>query len=195
VRHQYLVTRALQRSVLSRYAAVAPCDWRFETNPWGRPEIVGPATPLPLRINLSHADGFVACLVALGREVGVDVENVERSGSLLEIAERFFAPREVLALRALPVALQRYHFFDYWTLKESYIKARGMGLAIPLADFSFELGEPIRIRFEPALPDDPARWQFQLFRPDPQHTLATCVSRLAGDTTQIVLRETIPLLD
>ena len=45
-RHEYLITRALCRTVLSRYAAVAPADWRFRANQWGRPEIDCPSPEL-----------------------------------------------------------------------------------------------------------------------------------------------------
>src|SRR5262245_60590630 len=75
----FLLTRALVRTTLSRYAAIAPCDWRFVANDYGRPEILERPAGVPdLRFNISHTDGLIACAVAVGREVGVDVENVGR---------------------------------------------------------------------------------------------------------------------
>ena len=56
-----------------------------------------------------------------------------------DLPERHFAPDEVRDLRALPAADQARVFFDYWTLKEAYIKARGLGLALPLDQFAFAL--------------------------------------------------------
>ncbi len=118
---------------------------------------IGPPACPDLRFNISHTDGLIACAVTIGREVGVDVEHVGRRLTH-DVAGRFFAPREVADLRALPDDEQQRVFFDYWTLKEAYIKARGFGLALPLGDFAFKLNPPDApaITFEPALEDDPA---------------------------------------
>jgi 4'-phosphopantetheinyl transferase len=122
-RHEYLVTRALVRTVLSKYVTVDPSTWRFEKNEYGKPAIVYPQGLPPLTFNLSNTTGLIACLVAFGRDVGVDVEDMTRPGETVEIAEQFFSPTEVAALRALPASAQRYRFFEYWTLKEAYIIA------------------------------------------------------------------------
>ena len=108
------------------------------------------------------------CLVSGGREVGADVESLDRAGRWVDLADRYFAPREAAALKRVAPPDRPMRFLEYWTLKESYIKARGLGLAIPLADFSFDLPArspgDITIRFTPAIDDDSARWQFSLER-------------------------------
>ncbi len=197
-RHEYLVTRALVRAVLSAYAPVAPRAWQFVRNRHGRPEIAGPAGAPALRFNLSNTRGLIVCLVTQGREVGVDVEDTTRKGETVGVADRFFSPSEALALRALPASRQRDRFFDYWTLKEAYIKARGMGLAIPLDHFSFHLDEPagIRIEFDPALPDDPERWQFCLWSPTERHRMAAALQKRRGERPLAVeIRKILPLED
>ena len=83
-RRQFLATRVLIRSVLSRYAPVNPAAWRFTTNAYGRPEIAGPEGALPLRFNLSNAEGMVVCIVSAHHDVGVDVEPLDRR-PLLEV--------------------------------------------------------------------------------------------------------------
>ncbi len=189
-RRQYLLTRALVRTMLSRYAPVLPTEWRFGTNQHGRPEILNrPPGVRDLRFNLSHTEGLIACAVTVAREVGVDVEYVGRL-LVYDVADRFFAPREAAALRALPAADQPLMFFDFWTLKESYIKARGLGLAMPLADFAFRLdppGAPV-ISFESTLDDDPAAWQFVQSWPSPMHRLALAVRR-TGPDVDVRIRE------
>ena len=184
-RREYLVTRALVRSVLSAYTDVTPRDWSFVRNSHGRPEIAAPASARNLRFNLSNTRGLVACLVAEGREVGLDVEDTHRRGETVGIADRFFSPFESASLRRQPAHRQRDRFFDYWTLKEAYIKARGMGLAIPLDHFSYHLDEggPIRISFEPELPDDPSRWQFSLVSLGGRHRVATAIERRPNEGT------------
>ncbi|HYE87464.1 MAG TPA: 4'-phosphopantetheinyl transferase superfamily protein, partial [Vicinamibacterales bacterium] len=173
-RRAFLLTRALVRTTLSRYAAIAPADWRFIANVHGRPEILERPDGVPdLRFNISHTDGLIACAVTIGREIGVDVEHIGRHLHH-DVAGRHFAPAEVADLRMRPPAEQQKVFFDYWTLKESYIKARGFGLALPLGDFAFKLQppDPPQITFEPSLDDDPASWQFLQDSPSPQHRLA-----------------------
>ena len=192
-RRSFLLTRALVRTTLSRYAAVAPADWRFIANVHGRPEILDRPAGVPdLRFNLSHTDGLIACAVTIGREVGVDVEHVGRH-LMHDVAGRHFAPKEVTDLRSLPESEQDRVFFDYWTLKEAYIKARGFGLALPLGDFAFKLNPPHApaISFEPALEDDPATWQFLQDWPTPTHRLALAVRR-DGQDLPVRIRQVVP---
>jgi 4'-phosphopantetheinyl transferase len=195
-RREYLFTRALVRTVLSRYAPVAPEAWTFRENAWGRPEIDRPEQAA-IRFNLSNTRGLIACAVARDREVGVDVEDIERPGETVALADRFFSPIEVAALGALPGDRRRSRFFDYWTLKEAYIKARGMGLSIPLDQFSFLLdqGGPIRVAFDPRLADDPASWQFEQFPLSPAHRTSAAVRRGDGPDLRFVVRRAVPLID
>ena len=182
-RRRFLLTRALVRTTLSRYADVPPAGWSFIANVHGRPEIVDRPPGVPdLRFNLSHTDGLIACAVTIGREVGVDVEHIGRRLTH-DVAGRFFAPREVSDLKQLSDDEQHRVFFDYWTLKEAYIKARGFGLALPLADFAFQLSPSSspRISFEPSLEDDPATWQFFQDWPTPQHRLGLAIRREGAD--------------
>jgi 4'-phosphopantetheinyl transferase len=182
-RRRFLLTRALVRTMLSRYAGVRPADWSFIANVHGRPEILDRPRGAPdLRFNLSHTEGLIACAVTIGREVGVDVEHIGRRLTH-DVAGRFFAPREVSDLRVLPEDEQHRTFFDYWTLKEAYIKARGFGLALPLADFAFKLSPPAppQISFEPSLQDDASTWQFHQEWPTPLHRLGLAVRREGAD--------------
>jgi 4'-phosphopantetheinyl transferase len=192
-RRAFLLTRALVRTMLSRYAGIPPAAWQFISNVHGRPEILDRPSGVPdLRFNISHTDGLIACAVTIGREVGVDIERITRHLTH-DVAGRFFAPREVSDLRQLPEADQHRAFFDYWTLKEAYIKARGFGLALPLADFAFKLNPPNapEIAFEPALDDDPSTWQFVQEWPTPVHRLALAVRR-EGHDLPVRIREVVP---
>jgi 4'-phosphopantetheinyl transferase len=192
-RRRFLMTRALVRTMLSRYTHVPPAEWKFIENVHGRPEILDRPAGVPdLRFNISHTDGLIACAVTIGREVGVDVEHVGRRVTH-DVAGRFFAPKEVEDLAKLPEDEQRRVFFDYWTLKEAYIKARGFGLALPLADFAFTLAPPAppRISFEPTLDDDPETWQFTQDWPTPQHRLGLAVRRERADLP-VRIRNVVP---
>ncbi|MGN8082322.1 4'-phosphopantetheinyl transferase family protein [Variovorax sp. 22077] len=198
-RRRYLMTRGLIRSLLSRYVPqVAPADWRFENNEYGRPRIAdAPAQGRHIRFNISHSASLVVTAVAAEREVGVDVEHTARNAPL-EIAGHFFSPKEAQALQQLPAVQQPSRFWDLWTLKESYIKARGMGLSIPLDRFSFDLdgSGSEAIGFEHGLEGDSAdRWQFWRMQPDDAHAVALCLERARdGSEPRIVCLRATPLL-
>jgi 4'-phosphopantetheinyl transferase len=194
-RHQFLVSHALVRVVLSRYVPLPPAHWRFSTNAYGRPEIRDGEGLPPLRFNLSHTDGMAVCAVALDVDVGADVENAARPGQTVELADSFFSPSEARALRAQPPDRQRERFFDYWTLKESYIKARGAGLSLPLDQFAFHLepGQPPRITFDTRMQDDPEAWQFVQVRLSPEHPAAVAVRRARGLPLTVRCQRTVPL--
>jgi 4'-phosphopantetheinyl transferase len=195
-RHQYLVTRALVRTVLSRYADVEPRDWSFRPNAYGRPEIAEPAVLPDVRFSLSHTRGCIACLVARQGDVGVDVEDLDSGHDALELANRYFSPREVQDLQASPASLHSRHFLRLWTLKEAYMKARGLGLSLPLDGCSFHVSVDghIGVSFEPRVNDDARAWQFQLVHPTPRHVAAVAVHRAADGAERAVrIRQTVPL--
>ena len=172
----HLVARALLRTTLSCYADVEPAHWRFETNQYGRPHIAAPEIGRDLRFNLSHTDGLVVLAIAEGCEVGIDVESLDRRLDTADIAPTVFEASELAAFRAAPEHQRRDLFFAFWTLKEAYIKARGMGLSLPLDGFAFDLSQVNpRISFNHRCPDDASRWQLRRFDATPEHTLAVAV--------------------
>ncbi|MCK5877138.1 MAG: 4'-phosphopantetheinyl transferase superfamily protein [Candidatus Marithrix sp.] len=186
-KHQYLVTRALIRSVLSRYINLKPSVWRFSKNKYGRPEVI--TDELPLRFNLSHTKDLIVCAVVLKQDIGVDIENIEHNNTTnQDVAQRFFSIAEAADLRSNPTR----SFFDYWTLKESYIKARGMGLSIPLHKFTFHIADHIKISFNSDLSDDSNQWQFWLLEPSPLHRMALAICDKAN--YRLNMKVTIPLL-
>jgi len=193
-RHLFLAAHALVRISLSRYAALPPEAWRFEAAEFGRPEIIGQeGVPLGLRYNLSHTHGLTAVLINLRLDAGVDVEGMDRVRDPLHLAESVFSPLEQDALRQQSEAEKRRRFFRYWTLKEAYIKARGMGLRLPLKDFSFLLdhGETIGIRFSPGFEDTPVGWRFIQWQVGAHHMMAAAVRGWEGPLAWV--RESVTL--
>lgn len=165
-RKRYLVTRAMVRMLLSRYAPIAPEDWFFSKNAYGRPVIADAIADAEtqargLSFNLSHTRGLIALAVTRGRELGVDVENIAARTVSLGVAEHFFSPTEVAELSCVAPDRQHDRFFEYWTFKESYIKARGMGLSLPLNRFSFRFPHQsaVSISIDPDLQDEADRWK------------------------------------
>lgn len=187
VRHEYLVAHGLLRRALSRYAPVPPEAWQFRAGPTGKPEVSGPVASLSLRFNLSHTRGLCACAVSLGREVGIDVEAADRQVS--EALRACLAPEEAAQLLERPESERAAAFLEFWTLKEAYLKACGLGLRVALASVVFHLAPDasVRVSFGEGISGDPEEWQFTCLRPGGTHCVAVAVRRAAGET--VVVRE------
>ena len=189
--HRFLTARALVRTSLSEYCDVAPCDWRFLADDRGRPRIGSPSTQLDF--NLSHTEGLVVCVVAGQSEsrVGVDVEWLKRRGRLLRLAERFFEDDAFAEIASVPPQRQRYSFLTHWTLKEAYLKARGLGLSAGMSLPRFSLRDSaIEFSVDPSLDPRPATWAFVLACPTPEHLLALAVR---GPTLVVRYFSALPL--
>ena len=196
-RRRYLQTRALVRTVLSRYAAIAPSDWTFTTNAYGRPQVSNTeALGAELSFNISHTRSLIVLGVTGGRALGVDVENIATRSAPIDVADRYFAADEVAELACTDVAQQHYRFFEYWTFKESYIKARGMGLSIPLDKFGFSYPSDtsVSLAVHPELGDDARRWLLWQFQPTPEYLVAMCAERTEGDPPTVVVRDVVPMV-
>lgn len=167
----YVAAHALGRVLLSSWSPGAPQSWRFDTGAHGKPEVVVPAGAPRLRLNLSHTRGLAAAALTVDHDIGVDVEWLDRQPASEGLARRFFAADECAQLEAVPPEQANETFLSFWTLKEAYVKAIGKGLAQPLDSFVFTL-EPLSIRFDAILADDPERWLFRRLRPTSSHLLA-----------------------
>ncbi|HTP26000.1 MAG TPA: 4'-phosphopantetheinyl transferase superfamily protein [Anaeromyxobacteraceae bacterium] len=179
-RYEYLVTRALSRAVLSRYVARTPESWHFARTEQGRPYLAEAESDPDVRwisFNLSNTRGLVACAIARDRALGVDVERTSRQHDPLLLADRVLSAPELADLRSCSTEQRPQRFFDYWTLKEAYLKARGKGLLLPLDAISIllPLFSPIRLQLAAPIVDDAGGWQLELWSPTLEHRLALCV--------------------
>ena len=161
-RREYLVAHTLMRRALSSVTSIAPNELRFRSNAYGKPEI---EPERGVRFNLSHSRELAACLISADMEVGVDTEHVDRAAEVLEIAESIFSPLERKQLLELPDRERPERALSLWVLKEAYVKARGMGLSIPLKEFSMVFDESGDIRLEQhGHPENETdRWSFCTF--------------------------------
>jgi 4'-phosphopantetheinyl transferase len=188
-RQRFLVGRAFMRTVLAECLGHGdPATLQFSYSTHGKPELAGPHAG-KLHFNLSHTDAMLVLAIDRRHAVGVDVEAVTRKVELLALAKRYFAAHEYEELADLDDTAQRERFFALWTLKEAWLKARGLGLHIPLDDFSFNLaGKLPVVAFGPQLNERADAWQFRLLAQN-QFRIALAVQCGHGQPLQLQTRE------
>ncbi len=175
LQRQYIVAHGILRLLLARYLKNDPEKLTFSYNQYGKPALIPENNPEHLQFNLSHSGERVLYAMALHRQLGIDIEWIHRRvGEMEQIAARYFSHYENHSLLALPESQKATGFFNCWTRKEAYIKARGRGLSLPLHTFDVTLrpGEPAQVL---ATRDDPAqasRWVMQALTPDQDYIAA-----------------------
>lgn len=190
-RRRFCSSRAFLRTLLSCYAPVQPAEWEFCTNSYGRPEILFPMTTPRLRFNVSHTRTLVAIAIAQDFDVGIDIEEI-REEFPLSVAHAYFSPEENFELDRLDSESRRLRFFQYWTLKEAYLKARGVGMTLPLDAFTFHMPATNRgnITITGTIEEQPQAWQFFSTRVVREHQLAVAIRMPAQDARFIIRKFT-----
>lgn len=141
----------------------------------GKPVLAG--SPL-FHFNISHSGEWVACCFS-GNEVGIDVERIQSVN--MKSVGRFFSREEQEALEKKNASERLAYFFDIWTVKESYLKAIGKGLRVPLNSFTVRFGRGgVRIEKEGTAVEGVF---FKEYSIDPDYRLHVCAfeNRFADD--------------
>jgi len=177
-RLRFIAGRGIMRDILGQYLDCSPRQISFVYNSYGKPGLDRSIGCTNLQFNLSHSGGRV--ILALGRRrIGVDLEEIRPRVASEDVAAQFFAPAEVCELRALPLLHRVEGFFNCWTRKEAYVKARGEGLSTPLDAFEVSLapGEPARL-IKTVSDDTTARgWGLQALKPYPGFVAAIAAEK------------------
>ncbi|MGD0905960.1 MAG: 4'-phosphopantetheinyl transferase superfamily protein [Candidatus Acidiferrales bacterium] len=161
-KNRFISARGVLRELVGGYLRRTAADLEFSYGPQGKPFLSPANGSTGLCFNLSHSSGLAVYAFATERNLGIDVELVRPDYAEEDIARRYFAAQEVDDLQSLPPKIRDQGFFNCWTRKEAYLKARGMGLRIPLDSFAVSLS-----------PDRPAQflggvepcWNLVAYRP------------------------------
>mgnify|MGYP000710573373 CR=1 FL=1 len=190
-RFDYLLSRALLRTVLAGYLDCDPASLEFDRSEYGKPRLTGEFSPLCFNISLT--EGLVLCAVSTGARLGADVEFHGHERSMLDVVDQYFSALEIAELNRLPPGKQRQGFFRYWTLKESLIKARGEGLSVPLDSFSFRTSEGTAklVAYPEGFVEPDEQWDFRCFDFGADYTAAIS---LGARIESLRLMEAIPLV-
>jgi 4'-phosphopantetheinyl transferase len=181
--HRFILAHGMLRRVLAMYVDRRPQEIRFDYGAHGKPRLADS----DVTFNLAHSHDIVVCAIARGRQVGVDVEHIEPMRDWEQIAAKTFSRAEQEALFALEPDQQLVGFFNCWTRKEAYVKARGDGLAIPLDSFDVSLkpGEPAVLLGNRLDASQVGRWALASIEPVKDYVGAIAVQ---GQIAEIVLR-------
>ncbi|NEQ43482.1 MAG: 4'-phosphopantetheinyl transferase superfamily protein [Leptolyngbya sp. SIOISBB] len=167
-RFDFLCAHALSRSCLASYCQVHPTDIKFSHNQYGRPELQHPKCSPIIHFSLSHTNGIAVFAAAHLENIGIDIENTQRQLDYLQIANTSFSVSEIQEIESLSDQVLKDRFFQYWTLKEAYTKALGMGLSFPFNQCIFHISpdseESISF-FDRTAKNTDLDWQFALLQP------------------------------
>lgn len=175
-RDRYVSRRGTLRRLLGQYLQIPPTDIELEYTRYGKP-FLAKHHGSDLRFNLSHSQGLALFVLIRGREAGIDLEHIQPDFADHAIPERFFTPREASMLRALPSDQQPEAFFELWVRKEAYVKARGMGLSLPLDSFEVPIGDGELVKLLRTEQDhgETKAWRMVALRPAPAYPAALVV--------------------
>jgi 4'-phosphopantetheinyl transferase len=176
-RNSHILSKAFVRILLSRYISIDPSAWEFTRNQHGKPAISGPSSGVDIRFNVSHTRGLIVGVFTLNSAIGIDAENHHQRVDALSIAHDYLSPAEYSALRELKNSDRQRRFLEFWTLKEAYAKAHGLGMSMDLTQFTFDIdADAATISFtNKDQATDPTLWRFRLLRPGSHHTVAVAV--------------------
>lgn len=170
-RQRFIVARGALRMILSRYLAIAAETLDFCYNDYGKPSLALPYATSGLTFNLAHSGEFALYALARQRQVGVDIEQMRPTVAYEQLAKQVFSLAEQQSLQRVAADQRRVAFFNGWARKEAYIKAQGMGLLLPLDQFTVTLApdEPPRLVSTQHAPNEAARWSLQAVTPAPSY--------------------------
>lgn len=169
-RRRFVLRRGLLRVLLAGCLGLDPAMLRFTRSAHGKPALhpaLNGVLGIDLRFSASHSHGIALYALAQGVELGCDIERCDGRVDADGTARALFAPGEVRALERLPPSQRRDEFFRYWTRKEAYVKALGLGLSHPLDNFDIS-----------APGGAMAGWSIQSFEPRPGYHAAVAAQNV-----------------
>lgn len=172
-----LFSELLLFKVLKDYYYLNPSDLIIKKTKYNKPYL---ANIDNVHYNISHSGDWVVCAVS-PVPVGVDIEKiVDIDFSLIS---KYYSTKEIHEFKKVPKQHKLACFYNLWTLKESYIKAVGMGLSIPLDSFSI-IKESNSFKL---VSQNKVNYNFKQYEIDAEYKLSVCSINNAFSLKAIVL--------
>jgi 4'-phosphopantetheinyl transferase len=176
-KNRFVSARGMLRKILGSYLGMDPYELRFEYTFYGKPTLAIKTGYDTLRFNLSHSEAFALYAVTRDRNIGIDLEHIRHDASVDQIAQRFFSKGEICSLEKMPTIERTDAFFQYWTRKEAFTKAIGMGVSFPMeqCDVSLMSGNVLSPITLPEDTKESSRWYGRDLFPGPGYVAAIAV--------------------
>ena len=173
-RQHYIRGRRILRILLGIYLNTPPQEVSFRYGRNLKPELAPRWSREKLNFNLSHSHGQLLVAIAKDLAVGVDIELVRSNIEIESIAKRFFSSDEINQLTMLEGSDKRQGFFDAWTRKEAYLKAKSEGIGYGLDQFTVSLNpnQPARLLSDRRDPHALCRWDIRALAAAPGYVAA-----------------------
>jgi 4'-phosphopantetheinyl transferase len=176
-RQRFAAARAVLREILAAYLEADSKSLNFCYSKKEKPSLGEAHSGSGITFNISHSGGIALFAISRGRDVGVDVEQIKGDIEVEAIGRRFFSAHEQAQLFALPAEQRVEAFFRCWTRKESYIKATGDGLSLPLSQFDVSLEVKATDALVATRPDprEAEKWLLTDVHTESSYAAALCV--------------------
>lgn len=119
-----IIYRSLLRIILANHLKISPQDIEFSYTEKGKPFLTNSA----LNFNLSHTEDMIIYAVS-AKKIGIDIEKNDKKVKYEELAKRFFCTSEYQLIKQVSQEEKAILFYQFWTAKEAYLKAIGLGLS------------------------------------------------------------------
>lgn len=135
IQENYIISQGGLRLLLAYYLGIHPEELQVGRLSKGKPYSIDNER---LKFNMSNSGRRVVYAFNLDDEIGIDLERIRELSDLDELIEKNYSITEQNYINKL--ANQRlYRFFKFWTIKEAYLKAIGVGMRIPPEDLQFSI--------------------------------------------------------
>ena len=178
-RQHFIVARGCLRTILSCYLKTPATEIEFIYGVNGKPQLADSCLQAqPLYFNLAHSAGLALYAFTHVGEIGVDLEQIRSELTGDDIARQFFSKSELACLTRLPSEVRQEAFFNCWTRKEAFIKAKGIGLSLALDQFDVTLApnEPPALLWTGWDENEASRWSLKGIIAGPGYVGAVAVA-------------------
>lgn len=123
------ICRAVLRALLARRLGISPEKVVFSYNRFGKPSVDAAVNDSRFTFSVSHSGQLALIGISEGIPLGVDTEYTRRQGGIADAVSEICSSDELDRINGFAEDERAAEMYRYWTLKEAYLKALGVGLS------------------------------------------------------------------
>jgi len=174
---RYIIGRGMVRLLLGQYLHIPPSQLEICHGQYGKPFLDPKCNSMTISFNVSHSSNIMLCAISSDRQIGIDIEYISPDIDVYELADRFFSTQEAALLKSLPAEERLESFYAFWTIKEAYLKAIGIGVANGLdsVDVPYSVVESLVLGRKGKTETRWRNWWLKVLRPGPGYIASVAV--------------------